>query len=190
MTEAITAPKHVSIVQLNEAALSALAAGDLAAADQESPVALPPYCAGPHWSSVWRLRSEQVATDPASAAWITGIVWDDDRRVAVGHAGFHGPPDDDGRVEVGYAIDPAHRRRGYARAVLELMLDRAAHDPQVRVVRATVSPANLASRNLVRQFGFVEVGEQQDDEDGLETIYELADAEVAGRSADLVSPGP
>ncbi|WP_198664382.1 GNAT family N-acetyltransferase [Jiangella endophytica] len=173
MTEVMTDPKHISIVQLNKAALTALADGDIVTANQESPVELTPYCAGSHWSSVWRMRSEQIATDPASAAWITGIVWDDDRQVAVGHAGFHGPPDHDGRVEVGYAIDPAHRRRGYARAALEVMLDRAAHDPQVRVVRASVSPTNLASRNLVAQFGFVEVGEQWDDEDGLETIYEL-----------------
>lgn len=173
MTEVMTEPKHVSIVHLNEAVLTALAAGDLVAANQESPVELTPYCAGPHWNSVWRMRSEQVATDPASAAWLTGIVWDDERQVAVGRAGFHGPPDEEGRVELGYAIDPAHRRQGYARAALELMLDRAAHDPQVRVVRATVSPTNLASRNLVQQYGFVEVGEQWDTEDGLETIYEL-----------------
>ena len=176
MTEVMTEPKHVTIVQLNEAALTALADGDIVAANQESPVELTPYCAGSHWRSVWRMRSEQVATDPASAAWITGIVWDDERRLVVGRAGFHGPPDGDGRVEVGYAIDPAHRRRGYARAALELMLDRAAHDPRVRVVRATVSPTNLASRNLVRQYGFVEVGEQWDDEDGVETIYELTPA--------------
>ena len=175
MTEVMTEPKHVSIVHLNAAALTALAEGDLVAANQESPVRLTPYCAGPHWSSVWRMRSKQIVTDPASAAWITGIVWDDDAQVVVGRAGFHGPPDGEGRVEVGYAIDPAHRRRGYARAALELMLDRAAHDPHVRVVRATVSPTNLASRNLVQQYGFVEVGEQWDDEDGLETIYELMD---------------
>lgn len=75
-------------------------------------------------------------------------------------------------VEVGYAIDPAHRRQGYARAALRELLDRAARDPAVRTVRATVGPDNLASRNLIVQYGFIEVGEQWDDEDGLEIIYE------------------
>jgi ribosomal-protein-alanine N-acetyltransferase len=36
---------------------------------------------------------------------------DAERGVAVGRAGFHGPPDADGMVEVGYAVDPAFRRR-------------------------------------------------------------------------------
>jgi [ribosomal protein S5]-alanine N-acetyltransferase len=41
------------------------------------------------------------------------------------------------------------------------------------VVRATISPGNTASRRLVEQYGFVEVGEQLDDEDGLEIVYEV-----------------
>jgi [ribosomal protein S5]-alanine N-acetyltransferase len=41
------------------------------------------------------------------------------------------------------------------------------------VVRASIRPDNTASRALVAQFRFVEVGEQWDDEDGLETIFEL-----------------
>jgi len=79
-------------------------------------------------------------------------------------------------VEVGYAVDPAYRRRGYARAALELLLARAARESDVRTVRATVSPDNHASRALILQYGFAEVGEQWDDEDGLELIYEV-DAE-------------
>lgn len=43
----------------------------------------------------------------------------------------------------------------------------------MQTVRATISPDNEASRNLVLQYGFVEVGEQWDGEDGLETIFEV-----------------
>jgi RimJ/RimL family protein N-acetyltransferase len=47
-------------------------------------------------------------------------------------------------------------------------------DPRVKVVRATVSPDNIPSRSLIAQYDFVEVGEQIDEEDGLEVILEKA----------------
>ncbi len=76
-------------------------------------------------------------------------------------------------VEIGYAVDPAYRRRGYARAALEALPQRAAREPQVRTVRVTISPDNVASYQLASQYGFAEVGQQWDDEDGLEIIYEV-----------------
>ena len=163
----------VRIVQLAAPVFRALASGDLAAANAVSPVPLPAYFAGPEWRAVWRTRSRQVEEDPASAAWVTGVIWDERRQVAVGRAGYHGPPDPSGMVEIGYAVDPAHRRRGYARAALEALLQRAAREPQVRTVRVTISPDNVASYRLASQYGFTETGEQWDDEDGLEIIYEV-----------------
>ncbi len=81
------------------------------------------------------MRSTQLQEDSDSAGWITGVIWDVDRRVSVGRAGFHGPPDRTGMVEVGYAVDPAYRGLGCARAALEALLDRAARDPDVTMVR-------------------------------------------------------
>jgi RimJ/RimL family protein N-acetyltransferase len=166
-------PQLVRIVHLVAPVFRALANGDLAAANMVSPVPLPPYFAGPEWRAVWRRRSKQVEEDPASAAWVTGVIWDERHRVAVGRAGYHGPPDPSGMVEIGYAVDPAYRRRGYARAALEALLQRAAREPQVRTVRVTISPDNVASYQLASQYGFTEIGEQWDDEDGLEIIYEV-----------------
>ena len=165
--------KRVRIVQLSAAALRALADGDLAAANRASAIPLTPYFVGPGVRGLWRRRSRQVAADPAVAAWVTGAIWDTERQVAVGRAGYHDRPDARGMVEVGYEVEPAYRRQGYARSALEALLTRAAREPDVRVVRATIGPDNVASRNLVAQYGFVEVGEQWDDEDGMETIYEV-----------------
>ncbi|MGD0246913.1 MAG: GNAT family N-acetyltransferase [Streptosporangiaceae bacterium] len=159
-------PPRVRIVQLTARVFRALAEGDLAAANAASPVPLPAYFAGPEWRAVWHRRSRQVVEDPASAAWVTGVIWDERQQLAVGRAGYHGPPDRSGMVEIGYAVDPAWRRRGYA-------LQRAAREPRVRTVRATISPDNVASYQLVSQYGFTETGEQWDDEDGLEIIYEV-----------------
>lgn len=168
-----SAPERVRIVQLSAATLRALADGNLMAANAVSVVPVTAYFVSPDWRSLWRRRSQQVAADPRDVAWITGVIWDVHRQLAVGRAGYHGRPDPEGMVEVGYAVDPAYRRQRYARAALVVLLDRALHQPEVRTVRATISPDNTASRALVLQYGFVEVGEQWDDEDGLETIFEV-----------------
>ena len=165
--------QHVRIVHLTAPVFRSLVNGDLAAANMASPVPLSAYFAGPECRAVWQRRSKQVQDDPASAAWVTGVTWDERQQVAVGRAGYHGPPDRSGMVEIGYAVDPAYRRRGYARAALEALLRRAAGEPRVRTVRVTISPDNVASYRLASQYGFTEVGEQRDDQDGLEIIYEL-----------------
>ena len=161
------------IVQLSPGALAALAEADLASADALSSVPLTPWLVSPEAIGTWRMRAAQVEDTPEDLDWVTGVLWSETEQVAVGKAGFHAAPDEDGRVEVGYAVDPAYRRRGYARAALLTMLDRATADPAVRTLRAAVSPHNVASLGLIAQLPFVEVGEQWDDEDGLETIYEL-----------------
>ena len=164
---------RVEVLALSHEVFAALAGGDLAAASAAAPVPLPPGFADPGWAAVWRMRAAQVAADPASAAWVTGAVRDLDSGLVVGRAGFHGPPDARGMVEIGYATAPGHRRRGYARAALAALLDRARREPDVRVVRVSIAPDNVASRGVALPFGFREVGEQADDEDGLELVYEL-----------------
>jgi RimJ/RimL family protein N-acetyltransferase len=93
--------------------------------------------------------------------------------VVVGYAGFHGPPDEAGMVEIGYSVAPGHRRQGYARTVLTELLRRAAAEPGVRTARVTISPENTASLATISGFGFVEAGEQWDEVDGLELIFEV-----------------
>jgi RimJ/RimL family protein N-acetyltransferase len=154
-------------------ALTALAAGDLVAANALSPVPLTPTFVASEWRGTWRRRAEQVAVTPADLDWVTGVAWDEDHRLAVGRAGFHAAPDEQGTVEVGYAVDPAYRRRGYGRATLATMLERARADPRLVRVLASVAPDNVASLALVAEAGFVRIGEQWDDEDGLEWVFEL-----------------
>ena len=163
----------VRIIQLDPETLAALADGDLERAQRSAPVELSPWLAGPESVSTWRFRAKQAVETPQDLPWVTGVLLDEATGTPVGKAGFHAAPNDEGMVEVGYAIDPAFRRRGYARAALESMLERARREPDVRTFRVTVSPENAASLALIAQYPFVEVGEQWDDEDGLETIYEM-----------------
>ena len=164
---------NVDLIELSLPALRALADGDLETANLHTSVRLTSYFVQPTMVRVWQRRARQIVDSPGDLSWITRAVIDTDLDQAVGRAGFHGPADESGMIELGYEIDPDHRRRGYARASLEWLLDRARAEPEIHVVRATISPGNLASRALVSQYGFVEVGTQIDDEDGLEIIFEV-----------------
>ncbi len=50
---------------------------------------------------------------------------------------------------------------------------RAAREPDVRTVRASIRPDQASSVALVAQHGFRRVGEQWDEEYGLETVLEV-----------------
>ncbi|WP_346265877.1 GNAT family protein [Streptomyces sp. CB09001] len=125
---------------------------------------------GARW--LWRFRLDQMAADPDHSRWMVRQAVVGDKDLVVGHAGFHGPPDEVGMVEIGYSVAPDFRRQGYARSILTELLRRAAAEPAVTTVRAAVSPDNVASLATISGFGFVEVGEQWDEEDGLELVFE------------------
>jgi ribosomal-protein-alanine N-acetyltransferase len=160
----------IRFVKLPPAALDALIAGDLPGAGAAAGHPLSDYLVAERW--LWEIRREQIARDPASAEWIARAAVAEPGGVVVGHGGFHGPPDTDGMVEVAYSVDPAYRRRGHARAILAALLERARAEPAVRVVRASISPDNAASLATIAGFGFAQVGEQWDEDDGLELLFE------------------
>lgn len=160
----------IELVLLREETMQALLDGDMERARRVAGLPLPPEFLAYDW--LWRYRVHQVRQDPESAPWLVRAVVAVPDGVVVGHAGFHGPPDERGMVEIGYTTLPAFRRRGYARAAAQELLRYAAASPTVRVVRASISPDNAASLAVIRGFGFVQVGEQWDEEDGLELVYE------------------
>lgn len=139
-----------------------------------------PYLAGAECRGLWQMRSTQIVHTPEDALWITRLMVAPHVAVPVGVAGFHGGPDKTGMVEIGYRVDPDRRRRGYARRSVETLLDVAHRHEDVRTIRAAISPDNVPSSALIRSLGFVETGQQWDEEDGLEIIYETSASD--GRS--------
>jgi [ribosomal protein S5]-alanine N-acetyltransferase len=169
----VAGSKRVRFVELPGAAMTALLDGDLRQASAVAGVELPAYFVADQARRLWRRRLDQIAADPGSARWVARAAVAEPAEVVVGYAGFHGPPDEAGMVEVGYSVVPEFRRQGYARAMLAELLRRASDEPAVRIVRATISPGNAASLATIAGFGFAEAGEQWDDEDGLELIFEI-----------------
>ncbi|MGX1471313.1 UNVERIFIED_CONTAM: ribosomal-protein-alanine N-acetyltransferase [Streptomyces canus] len=153
--------------------MTALLNDDLTQASAEAGIALTEYFVTDTAKWVWQYRINQLISDPGCAGWLTQTVVAEPEGAVVGYAGFHGPPDEAGMVELGYSVAPAYRRQGYARAILAELIHRSVAEPGVRTVRVTISPDNTASLATISGFGFMEVGEQWDEEDGLETIFEV-----------------
>jgi ribosomal-protein-alanine N-acetyltransferase len=112
----------------------------------------------PHAALLGILTAQADMRDGAEryAAW--AIV---DRATArvIGDIGFHGPPDADGLIEVGYSVEPAWRRRGIAGEALTALLAWVEREPGVRGVTAGCAPGNAASIRLLEAHGFSPTGE-------------------------------
>jgi RimJ/RimL family protein N-acetyltransferase len=87
---------------------------------------------------------------------------------AVGGMGFHGVPDEEGRVEIGYDLVEGARGNGYATEALRALADWASAREDVTALFATIDRDNLPSQAVVTRAGFRGVSE---DEEGL--AYEL-----------------
>jgi [ribosomal protein S5]-alanine N-acetyltransferase len=120
---------------------------------------------------VLELRRRQIG-EGVDHRWLLRAVVTRDEPAMVGRIGFHGPPDPNGMVEIGYKIDAAYRRRGFGFECARQLIEEAERLPQVSVVRASIAPDNVPSLRIAERLGFSRVGEQMDEIDGLELVLE------------------
>lgn len=122
------------------------------------------------------MRASQLRERPQDRPWLLRAIVRDQPgqpREAIGYLNFHAGPDQHGMVEIGYTLMPAARGQGYAIEAVRAAVDWATRDHGVRRFRASVAPGNERSLNLIAKLGFVQTGEQWDERDGLELVYEL-----------------
>jgi RimJ/RimL family protein N-acetyltransferase len=119
-------------------------------------------------------RVADVREKPENIRWYFRMIVDRERNIGVGSISFHGGPDERGMVEIGLGIAESEQGKGYATEALRGIWDWAAKLPEVKFLRYTVSPENLPSIAIITKFGVPLVGEQIDEEDGLELIYEIS----------------
>jgi RimJ/RimL family protein N-acetyltransferase len=115
------------------------------------------------------IQLKRMEAEPHRREWMARIIVTKPEG-AVGHCGFHGPPDTIGRAEIGYTVFSQFRGRGYAKEAARGLVDWAFEQGE-REVYATVSPSNAPSLAVVRRLGFMQVGTQEDEVDGLELVF-------------------
>ena len=165
----VIATARLRLIPLTPPLLLAVAGGDLATVERRL---------GARVGAGWEhgvpatRRLQQLAADPSQQPWLVRAMVAAAPREVVGSIGFHAPPDASGRVEIGYDVVASERRKGYAREGIRAVLAWAWATGRAQTCIASVSPHNGPSLALIRSFGFRHVGEQVDEVDGLELIFE------------------
>lgn len=116
----------------------------------------------------------QLRAAPSPSPWTHGFsLVEQATGTVVGSAGFKGPPDADGVVEIAYGILPEHQRQGFAREAARTLSAFALSQEGVRCLRAHTHADNMASARVLTACGFTCLGEVVDPEDGLVQRWEL-----------------
>ena len=111
-----------------------------------------------------RVRLESCPDEAGWHDWVFLMAWapgEPDRAVGAGR--FHGPPDETGAIEIGYAMLPSFREQGLATEAVEGMLSWAVRDERVRRVHARTLAHLAASRRVLEKTGFEKTRPDADD---------------------------
>ena len=126
-------------------------------------------------------RIPRVAANPAFAEIGLVLAIDKVSNELIGSAGFHDFPNSEGMIEIGFGIVPERQNQGFGTELLLGMWRQIILDPLVKTLRYTVSPENAPSMHIIKKLGFHFIGEQLDEIDGRELIFELSVHEFKGK---------
>lgn len=84
----------------------------------------------------------------------------------IGTGGFKGVPDNDGMVEIGYAVAPGYQNQGLATEAARAMIEYAFSWAAVNVVEAHTLAEQNASTAVLKKCGMKKIAEKEDPEDG------------------------
>lgn len=120
--------------------------------------AVPPgWPPGEYDADAQRFFLERLEREPGSLGWWGWyVVRAETRPTLTGAAGFLGPPDADGVVEIGFSTCPEFRRCGYTREAVSALVGFAAKEARL-VIAHTGTENHGAIATLVR-CGFADAG--------------------------------
>ncbi|MGV8118999.1 MAG: GNAT family N-acetyltransferase [Candidatus Xenobiia bacterium LiM19] len=104
-----------------------------------------------------------VRSDEEAYLWNTNweIVEKSANRI-IGGLCFHGPPDFNGEVQIGYVLQRDYQRKGYMTEALRYLLFWVFTQSGVKAVTAEVKKDNIASCRVLQRIGMKRVTETED----------------------------
>lgn len=119
----------------------------------------------------WMLSRRCPGHDPAWECWFVRHVGPD-TRMLIGTAGFKGPPDNSGTVEIGYSIVSSYQRCGIATRAAGMLVRWAWTTGRVRRIIAHTLAGDPASGGVLLKNGFRATARLTDPTDGEVDRYE------------------
>lgn len=164
---------RLELIHLDAGAIRHLIAGDRDAAEKVMGLQLrAQFPSEDERTGVLPVQLKRMEASPDRLDWTMRLMVTTSGREVIGHCGFHGPPEDVGRAEIGYTVFEPYRRRGYAKEAARALVDWALAQGE-REVYASVSPNNVPSLGVMRSLSFEQVGVQEDEIDGTELVFAI-----------------
>jgi [ribosomal protein S5]-alanine N-acetyltransferase len=163
--------RRLELIPLPPEAVERLIVGDRAGAMESLGVTLPDEFPAPgDRDGFLPIQLQRMRDAPERRDWLARVMVSRRDRSAIGHCGFHGPPEMIGRAEIGYTVFTRYRGQGYAKEAAAALVEWAFSQGESEVY-ASVAPDNAPSLAVVRRAGFIEIGTQIDEIDGLEIVF-------------------
>lgn len=125
-----------------------------------------PNAGWPHFPEAFALPTNEAKTERLNSEWGGYFFINPQEKALVGSGGFHGEPDAEGDVEIGYEIASEYHNRGYGTQAARALMDLAFEHIGVRSVSATTLAEINASNGLLQKVGMAFVAEVDDAESG------------------------
>lgn len=140
--------------------VEAILTGDRERAEALCGAALPVAWPGPDLiARAFAPSIDAVRADPATRLWGDTLLITRDLRRVVGSVVFHGRPAH-GIAEVGYGVDEAEQRQGFATEGTRACVEWALAEPGVIAVHATTFPWHTASLRVIERLGMQRCGQR------------------------------
>jgi predicted acetyltransferase len=82
------------------------------------------------------------------------IVIEKIKKAIIGGICFHGEPDENGEVEIGYGIDVDYRNQGYMTETINGMINWIRNNKKVNIIKAETDVCNISSVRVLKKNGF------------------------------------
>lgn len=117
---------------------------------------------------------EHVPRHEDHAPWCGYLTVAEDQESIVGTCAFKHVPDKNREVEIAYNTYPTFENQGFARAMVQKLVEIARESKAVRAVTAHTLPGPNASTRVLTSRGFRHIDEHEDGDDGLVWRWRLS----------------